>query len=258
MATTWTACGTTSWATPRAPSRVSKRRVPTIPTMRTPITTWRPYITTRGEAAGDQRTLEQAEGLYHQCLDRDPDHVDCYRGLAALLVQTRRSQSAFDLLERWALRDPQLADPRIELARLYEESGDKQSAARHLTDALDVDAQSGRAGRRWPICASSKANWRRPCPTISRPTGFTRISRPLPSSGSIGAPAECPAGRCGGRRLAHGEYARQCTAITGRCGSTAACARDPFAQGRHSRCHFAPPSGKLGNRLLARPAPRTG
>lgn len=98
-----------------------------------------------GRANMDKGLLEQAEGLYHQCLDRNPDHAECHRGLVALLVQTDRSRSAFTLLERWATRSYQLAEPRIELARLYEEYGDKETATRHLTDALDIDPHNARA-----------------------------------------------------------------------------------------------------------------
>ena len=98
-----------------------------------------------GQKSLDQGMLEQAEGLYHQCLDRSPDHADCHRGLASLLVQTERAQSAFTLLERWAQRSPQRADPRIELARLHEEFGDKDVAGRHLAEALDVEPRNARA-----------------------------------------------------------------------------------------------------------------
>ncbi|MCA9265244.1 MAG: tetratricopeptide repeat protein [Planctomycetales bacterium] len=98
-----------------------------------------------GKRNQDTNLLAQAEGLYHQCLDLDANHVDCYRGLAALLVDTNRSESAFTLLKGWANRSPQLAESRIELARLYEEFGDQDSAIRHLTDALNLDASNSRA-----------------------------------------------------------------------------------------------------------------
>lgn len=46
--------------------------------------------------------LQQAEAYYHQCLDRDPNDQDCYRGLAVLLVSEQRQQDAQKLLEGWA------------------------------------------------------------------------------------------------------------------------------------------------------------
>ena len=93
----------------------------------------------------DQNIYRQAEGLYHQCLDRSPDHVECHRALAVLLAQTNRTKSAFTLLERWVARSPHVADARIELARLHEEFGDKQKATRYLTEALNVAPRSARA-----------------------------------------------------------------------------------------------------------------
>lgn len=98
-----------------------------------------------GRQNRDPALMQQAEGLYHQCLDLSPNHAECYRGLAALLVQTDRAQSAFTLLQRWSERNYQSADARIELARLYEEFGDQQSAVRYLTEALEVDSKSPRA-----------------------------------------------------------------------------------------------------------------
>lgn len=89
--------------------------------------------------------LQQSESLYHQCLDLTPDHTDCHRGLAALLVDTNRPQAAFTLLKRWAARSPEIPEPRIELARLYEEFGDNEIATRHLTDALHINPSSSRA-----------------------------------------------------------------------------------------------------------------
>jgi tetratricopeptide (TPR) repeat protein len=98
-----------------------------------------------GKRNSDRNLLGQAEGLYNQCLDLDPNHTECYRGLAALLVDTDRSRSAFTLLKGWAQQNVQAADARIELARLYEEFGDKESASRYLTDALNIDARNPRA-----------------------------------------------------------------------------------------------------------------
>jgi tetratricopeptide (TPR) repeat protein len=98
-----------------------------------------------GKANRNQEYLAQAEQLYHQCLDLQPNHTACHRGLAALLVDTNRPDAAFTLLKRWTAREPALADPRIELARLYEEFGDKATASQHLSEALHVDARNARA-----------------------------------------------------------------------------------------------------------------
>jgi tetratricopeptide (TPR) repeat protein len=98
-----------------------------------------------GRRSDDDKLLEQSEGLYHRCLDLDENHVDCYRALAVLLVDTQRKESAFTLLEKWAQRSPQLSSPRVELARLHEEFGDDESALQYLAQALDVDSRNSRA-----------------------------------------------------------------------------------------------------------------
>ena len=93
----------------------------------------------------DQKQLEQAETLYNQCLDLNEDHVDCRRGLAVLLTETDRSDRAFNLMKNWANSSPQVADARIELARLYEEAGDYETAKLHLNKAILLDQYNSRA-----------------------------------------------------------------------------------------------------------------
>jgi predicted Zn-dependent protease len=89
--------------------------------------------------------LAQAERYYYLCLDRAPDHRECYRGLAVLLVEQNRSEEAFRLLQGWADRRPGSADPKIELARLHEESADREKAKQLLADALLADSANPRA-----------------------------------------------------------------------------------------------------------------
>jgi len=98
-----------------------------------------------GTARNDKNMLTQAETLYNQSLDLDPSHTDCYRGLAVLLVETGRSDKAFNLLKNWAVRDPKSADARVELARLYEEFGDPEAAKSYLTEAVALDQYNARA-----------------------------------------------------------------------------------------------------------------
>lgn len=93
----------------------------------------------------DNQLLGQAESLYNQCLDRDENHVDCHRGLAVLLVETNRSDRAFNLLRNWSQRNPKSADARVELARLYDEFGDVESAKVQLQQALQLDQNNARA-----------------------------------------------------------------------------------------------------------------
>jgi tetratricopeptide (TPR) repeat protein len=98
-----------------------------------------------GTQTGNKQYLQQAEQYYRMCQDHDPDHCQCYRGLAVLLVQQGRSEEAFHLIAAWADRQPALAEPKIELARLYQESGDLQTAKSHLNEAVRVDPHNARA-----------------------------------------------------------------------------------------------------------------
>ena len=98
-----------------------------------------------GRRGRDTNLLDQSESLYHRCLDLNGNHVECYRALAVLLVDTDRRDSAFTLLERWAQRSPSMAAPLVELARLNEEFGKDDSARQLLAQALDTDSSSSRA-----------------------------------------------------------------------------------------------------------------
>jgi tetratricopeptide (TPR) repeat protein len=93
----------------------------------------------------DAAMLGQAEALYNQCLDHAPNHVECHRGLAVLLVDTGRPDRAFALMKNWAAQNPTSAEPRIELARLYEEANEPQTAQKYLENAVQVDANNPRA-----------------------------------------------------------------------------------------------------------------
>ncbi len=98
-----------------------------------------------GKTSGNKAELAQAENLYNQCLDRDPNHRDCYRGLAVLLADQQRTEEARRLLTGWSTRNPTLAAPKVELARLEDELGDKQAAKNYLVEALAIDPYDSRA-----------------------------------------------------------------------------------------------------------------
>ena len=99
----------------------------------------------QGKQRQDPESLKQAEALYNQCLDHAPNHVECHRGLAVLLVDTGRPDRAFALLKNWASQNPTVAEPRIELARIYEEHNEPQTALKYLEDAVQLDANNARA-----------------------------------------------------------------------------------------------------------------
>jgi len=98
-------------------------------------------------AEGSRRPEDaaQAERYYHLALDRNPNHRDSYRGLAVLLVQEERALEAVQLLQDWALRNPESPDPKIELARLSEEFGERHTAKQYLAEALLADPNNARA-----------------------------------------------------------------------------------------------------------------
>ncbi|TWT86272.1 cellulose synthase subunit BcsC [Pseudobythopirellula maris] len=89
--------------------------------------------------------LRQAEVLYNQCLERDPNHVDCYRGLAVLLKDTERPDASFRLLNNWKIASPNNPAPNIELARLLEEANQPEQAKAQLVAALTADPNNARA-----------------------------------------------------------------------------------------------------------------
>jgi Tfp pilus assembly protein PilF len=88
--------------------------------------------------------LAQAESCYRQCLERDPNHRDCHRGLSVLLIEENRTNDAFTLMQTWAAQSPSMAEPRVELARLYEEFGNKEAAANNLAEAVRLNPRDAR------------------------------------------------------------------------------------------------------------------
>ncbi|MCA9136099.1 MAG: tetratricopeptide repeat protein [Planctomycetales bacterium] len=94
---------------------------------------------------GDEDLFRNAEALYNQCLDHAPNHIECHRGLAVLLMDTGRPDRAFTFMKNWASQNPMASEPRVELARLYEEAGEPQTALKYLEDAVQQDANNSRA-----------------------------------------------------------------------------------------------------------------
>lgn len=98
-----------------------------------------------GKLERRQADLDQAETYYNMCLDRDANHVECYRGLAVLLAEQGRKEEAFRLIEGWVQRQPKLAEAKVELARLNDEYGNRQAAKDLLIEALASDPNNTRA-----------------------------------------------------------------------------------------------------------------
>ena len=98
-----------------------------------------------GKLNRDPNLLAQAEIFYNQCLDHNPNHTDCYRGLAVLLAETNRPDATMRLLERWVMQNPTNADAKIELARVMDEYGNKEMAKQRLLEALTSEPNNTRA-----------------------------------------------------------------------------------------------------------------
>ena len=149
----------------------------------------------------DMNLMVQAEGLYNECLDRNPNHVACHRGLAVLLTETNRKPQPFTLLQNWTVRSPTLADPRIELGRLYEEYGDLTAAEAQLQQALQLDVNSARANAALGELRLKKGDYQQALVNYQRaytlnksqPGIAERIAMLQRQTGASGAPATMPA-----------------------------------------------------------------
>lgn len=89
--------------------------------------------------------FQMARYYYAQCLDRAPNHVECNRSMATLLCDIGQNDEAFRLVEAWVARQPNSPEPRIELARLYDEHNQLARARDCLNDAIAIDNRNVRA-----------------------------------------------------------------------------------------------------------------
>ena len=74
-----------------------------------------------GNTAAAQQQYAQAIQYYQLCLTQAPNHTNAYRGLSALYMDCRQPDVAFQLLINWNNANPVSSEPKIELARLYQE-----------------------------------------------------------------------------------------------------------------------------------------
>ena len=98
-----------------------------------------------GKQQKNRQWLDQAEQLFRQSIASEHQNPAAHRSLAALLIETGRGKSAFELMDAWKQQSPASPDPSIELARLYQEYGDNRRAVDLLTDALRIDTNNVRA-----------------------------------------------------------------------------------------------------------------
>ena len=81
---------------------------------------------------------EQAEHYYNRALDQNPDHRRSYHALTVLLLEDDRRDDAISLMEGWVEDTPWSTTASVELAWLYEELGDLESAGQQLQFALEI------------------------------------------------------------------------------------------------------------------------
>ncbi|MDR2115006.1 MAG: tetratricopeptide repeat protein [Planctomycetaceae bacterium] len=74
-----------------------------------------------GQSADAQLQYDQALRNYQLALTYNPNHTEAHRGLAVLYMETQNVDAAFKLLIDWYNTNVTSAEPKIELARLYQE-----------------------------------------------------------------------------------------------------------------------------------------
>ncbi|MDR2439354.1 MAG: tetratricopeptide repeat protein [Planctomycetaceae bacterium] len=74
-----------------------------------------------GQSADAQLQYDQALRNYQLSLTYNPNHTEAHRGLAVLYMETQNADAAFKLLIDWYNTNVTSAEPKIELARLYQE-----------------------------------------------------------------------------------------------------------------------------------------
>jgi tetratricopeptide (TPR) repeat protein len=74
-----------------------------------------------GQSADAQLQYDQALRNYQLALTYNPNHTETHRGLAVLYMETQNADAAFKLLIDWYSTNVTSAEPKIELARLYQE-----------------------------------------------------------------------------------------------------------------------------------------
>lgn len=100
-----------------------------------------------GRVNRDVNQYAQAEQYYRAALSKHPNHSPTYRGLSVWYMEQNRRDDAFALLRQWNTFSPDLVDPKIELARLYQETGQNTDAIDCLSAALALDHRNARALR---------------------------------------------------------------------------------------------------------------
>lgn len=98
-----------------------------------------------GRAQKNPAWLQTADQYFRSALSVDPSHVDSYRSLVAIMVESNRVADAWQLLQSWRASAPMMAEPVIEMARMQAETGNQAAAKQLLVDALNIEPNNARA-----------------------------------------------------------------------------------------------------------------
>lgn len=107
----------------------------------------------------DANQNAQAEANYKLCFSKNPNHTSAYRGYAVWLMENHRRKEAFELLEQWSNTRLDIADPKIELGRLHQETGNTQKAIDYLSAAIAIEPKSARAHAALGYLRESLSEW---------------------------------------------------------------------------------------------------
>ncbi len=83
----------------------------------------------------------RAEARYLDCLRIEPNHSECRRALAELLISTQRRDEAVRMSEEWLRSRPDLGPPYALDGWLWHQFGDLPRAQGRLQQALERDAR---------------------------------------------------------------------------------------------------------------------
>ena len=112
-----------------------------------------------GRVHKDANQYAQAGQNYLLCLTKNPNHTAAYRGYAVWFMEQNRKEEAVELLKNWSNQNMNSPDPKIELARIYQELGQNREAIDYLTAAIALDPKNARAHRALGYQRELSSDW---------------------------------------------------------------------------------------------------
>jgi tetratricopeptide (TPR) repeat protein len=90
---------------------------------------------------------DQAEQLYRQCLQQEPNHAEGRHALNVLLIKRGRGAEAQRMVQDWLTREPKLSAAYAEDAWLFDQEGDPLKAINRYQSAIYYDPHNTQALR---------------------------------------------------------------------------------------------------------------